>query len=70
MSPQAAEWANLGAGCINLGTSLLGPILMAKINRRPLMLMSTLVSSLFLLTFALMLNFIVGFLKFNYFKQF
>ncbi|KAM7345809.1 solute carrier family 2, facilitated glucose transporter member 1-like isoform 2-T2 [Cochliomyia hominivorax] len=42
MSSQAAEWANLGAGSLNLATSLLGPFLMAKIDRRPLMLMSTL----------------------------
>ncbi|XP_037823260.1 solute carrier family 2, facilitated glucose transporter member 1-like isoform X1 [Lucilia sericata] len=58
MTAQAAEWANLGAGSLNLATSLLGPMLMAKINRRPLMLMSSLVCSFFLLSFALMLNFI------------
>lgn len=61
MSSQAAEWANLGAGSLNLATSLLGPFLMAKIDRRPLMLMSSLVCSFFLLSFALMLNFIVSF---------
>ncbi|XP_061401259.1 solute carrier family 2, facilitated glucose transporter member 3-like [Musca vetustissima] len=58
VSDQAAEWANLGAGSLNLATSLLGPFLMARVNRRPLMLISSLLCSIFLLSFALMLNFI------------
>lgn len=44
-----AEWANLGAGCLNLATSLLGPYLMAKYNRRPLMMLSSITCSAFLL---------------------
>ncbi|XP_073812622.1 solute carrier family 2, facilitated glucose transporter member 1-like isoform X2 [Musca autumnalis] len=58
LSDQAAELANLGAGSINLATSLLGPYLMARVNRRPLMLISTLLCCIFLLGFALMLFFI------------
>uniref|UniRef100_A0A1A9ZCA7 Major facilitator superfamily (MFS) profile domain-containing protein n=1 Tax=Glossina pallidipes TaxID=7398 RepID=A0A1A9ZCA7_GLOPL len=30
LSTTDAEWANLGAGCLNLATSFLGPVLMAK----------------------------------------
>ena len=41
LSTANAEWANLGAGCLNLPTSFLGPILMTKVNRRSLMLFSS-----------------------------
>lgn len=59
LSDQEAEWANLGAGSLNLAVSLLGPFLMARVNRRPLMLVSSMLCSIFLLSFALMLHFIV-----------
>uniref|UniRef100_A0A1I8MKE2 Major facilitator superfamily (MFS) profile domain-containing protein n=1 Tax=Musca domestica TaxID=7370 RepID=A0A1I8MKE2_MUSDO len=58
LSDQEAEWANLGAGSLNLAVSLLGPFLMARVNRRPLMLVSSMLCSIFLLSFALMLHFI------------
>ncbi|XP_037911679.1 solute carrier family 2, facilitated glucose transporter member 3-like isoform X1 [Hermetia illucens] len=48
-----AEWANLGAGSLNLLTAFFTPLIMAKINRRPVMLTSTFASAiaLFALTF-------------------
>ncbi|TMW43750.1 hypothetical protein DOY81_011170 [Sarcophaga bullata] len=60
LSAADAEWANLGAGCLNLATSFLGPILMAKVNRRPLMLFSSAVCGIFLFTIAFILNYIVS----------
>ncbi|KAH8370543.1 hypothetical protein KR093_003985, partial [Drosophila rubida] len=41
LSPRTAEWLNLAAGNVNLLTSLMGPLLMAKFNRRTLMLLSS-----------------------------
>ncbi|XP_068143777.1 solute carrier family 2, facilitated glucose transporter member 3-like isoform X1 [Drosophila tropicalis] len=61
LSTQASEWANLGAGCLNLFTSLLGPVLMERVNRRPLMLFSTFFCTIFLFLFAMMLQFIDSF---------
>ncbi|XP_017838395.1 solute carrier family 2, facilitated glucose transporter member 3 [Drosophila busckii] len=58
LSAQAAEWANLGAGSVNLAVSLLGPMLMARVNRRPLMLVSCGFCALFLFLFAMLLHFI------------
>ncbi|XP_037950682.1 solute carrier family 2, facilitated glucose transporter member 1-like isoform X1 [Teleopsis dalmanni] len=56
-TPQA-EWANLGAGCLNLATSFLGPVLMAKVNRRPLMMFSSAICSGFLFAIAFILYYI------------
>ncbi|XP_017077537.2 solute carrier family 2, facilitated glucose transporter member 3 [Drosophila eugracilis] len=58
LSVQASEWANLGAGSLNLATSMLGPILLERVNRRPLMLFSTFFCTVFLFLFAMMLQFI------------
>ncbi|KAH8366863.1 hypothetical protein KR084_008552 [Drosophila pseudotakahashii] len=58
LSVQASEWANLGAGSLNLATSMLGPILLERVNRRPLMLFSTFFCTVFLFLFAMMLYFI------------
>jgi cyanate permease len=44
-----AEWANLGAGCLNLLVSFFSPVLMEKVNRRPLMLTSCFGCGIFLL---------------------
>lgn len=44
-----AEWANLGAGCLNLFVSFFSPILMEKVNRRPLMLTSCIGCGIFLM---------------------
>ncbi|XP_017017068.1 solute carrier family 2, facilitated glucose transporter member 1 isoform X1 [Drosophila kikkawai] len=61
LSPQAAEWANLGAGSLNLATSMLGPVLLERVNRRPLMLFSTFFCAVFLFLLAMMLYFIESF---------
>lgn len=61
LTAQAAEWANLGAGSVNLATSFLGPVLMERVNRRPLMAFSTLFSAIFLFLFAMLLQFIESF---------
>ncbi|XP_017111581.1 solute carrier family 2, facilitated glucose transporter member 1 [Drosophila elegans] len=61
LSVQASEWANLGAGSLNLATSMLGPVLLERVNRRPLMLFSTFFSAIFLFLFAMMLYFIESF---------
>ncbi|XP_054739201.1 solute carrier family 2, facilitated glucose transporter member 1-like [Anastrepha obliqua] len=58
LSASAAEWTNLGAGSLNLAVSLVGPYLMARFNRRSLMLFSTFFSALALASFALLLYFI------------
>lgn len=39
-SQSNAEWANLGAGCLNLFVSFFSPVLMARVNRRPLIMLS------------------------------
>uniref|UniRef100_A0A1A9VQJ1 Major facilitator superfamily (MFS) profile domain-containing protein n=1 Tax=Glossina austeni TaxID=7395 RepID=A0A1A9VQJ1_GLOAU len=61
LSTTDAEWANLGAGCLNLATSFLGPVLMAKVNRRPLMMFSSAVCACFLFTIAFILYYIEAF---------
>ncbi|XP_055921401.1 solute carrier family 2, facilitated glucose transporter member 1 isoform X2 [Eupeodes corollae] len=58
LSTTNAEWANVGAGFLNLVTSFLGPYLMANVNRRPIMQFSCFVCSMFLLAFAFILHFI------------
>lgn len=58
LSAADAEWANLGAGCLNLLTSFLSPYLMANVNRRPLMQFSCFSCAIFLLAFAFVLRFI------------
>ena len=60
LSPQAAELANLGAGSTNLAAALLGPMLMERFNRRPLMLFSSFFCCVFLFLFAILLQFIVS----------
>jgi len=57
-----AQWANLGAGCLNLCVSLLGPWLMATCNRRTLMMFSCALCSIFLFTIAFVLFYIVSLL--------
>ncbi|XP_073811201.1 solute carrier family 2, facilitated glucose transporter member 1-like [Musca autumnalis] len=58
LSTTDAEWANLGAGCLNLATSFLGPILMSRINRRPLMMFSSSLCACFLFALAFVLYYI------------
>ncbi|KAH8372990.1 hypothetical protein KR009_009610 [Drosophila setifemur] len=54
-SAGAATWLNLGIGCFNLCTSLLGPLLIHKFPRRPLMMLSCFICalSLFAMSFGL-----------------
>ncbi|XP_067631515.1 solute carrier family 2, facilitated glucose transporter member 1 [Eurosta solidaginis] len=58
LSTPDAEWANLGAGCLNLCVSLCGPFLMSKFNRRALMMFSSGFCAAFLFTIAFVLFFI------------
>ncbi|XP_028893470.2 solute carrier family 2, facilitated glucose transporter member 3 isoform X2 [Zeugodacus cucurbitae] len=58
LSTADAEWANLGAGCLNLCVAFLGPMLMSKLNRRPVMMFSSGICSVFLFTIAFVLYFI------------
>ena len=60
LSPENAEWANLGAGCLNLATSFLSPMLMTKVNRRPLMMFSCGICAGFLFALAFALFYIVS----------
>ncbi|CAO1426271.1 unnamed protein product, partial [Diamesa tonsa] len=55
LSSVDAKWANLGAGCVNLFVSFFSPMLMEKVNRRPLSLLScgACAFMLILLTFVL-----------------
>ncbi|KAH8371635.1 hypothetical protein KR093_008344, partial [Drosophila rubida] len=53
-----AQWANLGAGCLNLTISLLGPLLMATCRRRTLMMLSSSLCAVFLFCIAFVLNYI------------
>lgn len=60
LSEVNAQWANLGAGCLNLCISLLGPLLMATCNRRSLMMLSSALCAIFLFGIAFVLNYIVS----------
>ncbi|KAM8714314.1 hypothetical protein ACLKA7_014444 [Drosophila subpalustris] len=53
-----AQWANLGAGCLNLSISLLGPLLMATCRRRTLMMLSSSLCAVFLFCIAFVLFYI------------
>lgn len=53
-----AEWANLGAGCINLFIACFSPFLMKNIDRRPLAFLSCLVSGIFLATLVFIVHYI------------
>ncbi|KAH8407633.1 hypothetical protein KR222_008284 [Zaprionus bogoriensis] len=51
IAPRTAELLNLCAGNVNLFTSLLGPLLMARFNRRTLMLLSSFFCALLMFSF-------------------
>lgn len=55
-----AQWANLGAGCINLLIASFSPYLMAKVNRRPLAFWSTFVSGIMLAILTVIVSLIVS----------
>lgn len=53
-----AEYANLGAGCINLFVAFFSPFLMKTINRRPLGMLSCAGSCVFLFILTFVIHFI------------
>ncbi|EDW02268.1 solute carrier family 2, facilitated glucose transporter member 7 isoform X2 [Drosophila grimshawi] len=55
----SATWLNLGMGGFNLACSLLGPVLLRKFNRRPLMFCSCILCSLSLAGMSLSLYFLL-----------
>lgn len=54
-----AKWANLAAGCLNLSVSCFSPILMERVNRRPLMLTSCCGCAFFLMLLSVFYGFAV-----------
>ncbi|XP_052893371.1 solute carrier family 2, facilitated glucose transporter member 3-like isoform X1 [Anopheles moucheti] len=58
LSSNAAKFANLGVGCLNLFVSLFGPLLMARYNRRALSILSCscCAINLFILTLSIHFN--------------
>lgn len=56
--PEDAEYANLGAGCINLFVAFFSPFLMKTVNRRPLALISCFGSFVFLVVLTCIVHFI------------
>jgi MFS transporter, SP family, solute carrier family 2 (facilitated glucose transporter), member 3 len=60
LSSADAKWANLGAGCMNLFVSFFSPLLMARVNRRPLSILSCVVCGVFLFALTLFFRFIVS----------
>lgn len=55
---EQAEYANLGAGCINLFVAFFSPLLMKTINRRPLSMFSCAGSFVFLIVLTFVVHFI------------
>lgn len=64
LSHSNAQWANLGAGCINLFIAGFSPVLMSKVNRRPLILWSCFFSGLWLTVLTFIVHYIVSVLSF------
>lgn len=60
LSHSDAQWANLGAGCINLFIAGFSPLLMTKLNRRPLILWSSFISGVFLTILTFIVHYIVS----------
>ncbi|CRL05839.1 CLUMA_CG018866, isoform A [Clunio marinus] len=52
-----AKWANLAAGCLNLFVSFFSPVLMERVNRRPLMLTSCCGCAVFLFLLSIFYSF-------------
>lgn len=59
LSSTNAKWANLGTGFINFFVASFTPYLMAKINRRPLVIFSTFGSGVMLVILTVVLSLIV-----------
>lgn len=58
--PRTSELLNLCAGNVNLFASLMGPLLMAKFNRRTLMLLSSSFCALLMFSFGWLSEYSVG----------
>lgn len=58
--PRTSELLNLCAGNVNLFTALLGPLLMAKFNRRTLMLLSSFFCALLIFCFGFLSEYSVS----------
>ncbi len=59
LSSTNAKWVNLGAGCINFLVAPFTPYLMGKVDRRPLLLFSTVASGIMLVIFTIASSLIV-----------
>lgn len=70
LSTTNAQWANLGAGCINLFIASFSPLLMAKCNRRPLAMWSCFVSGIFLTVLTFVVSYIVSLENLRFFVLF
>lgn len=53
-----AQYANLGAGCVNLFVAFFSPFLMKTVNRRPLSMLSCFGSFVFLIVLTAVVHFI------------
>lgn len=60
VSLENAKWINLGIGLLAFTIACCTPIIMAKINRRPMILFSCFFSAIFLTILALSIHFIVS----------
>lgn len=58
LSLSSAQWANLGAGCLNLFIACFSPMLMQRFNRRPIILGSCFISGVFLLLLTIVVTYI------------
>lgn len=62
VSLENAKWINLGIGLLACLIALCTPVIMAKINRRPLILFSCFFSAIFLTILAISIELIVSIL--------
>lgn len=60
LSTESANWANLGAGIITIITASTSPFIMAKLNRRPVILVSCTLCGIFLTLLTVIVYFIVS----------
>lgn len=66
LDKETAEWANLGAGCLNLFIAFFSPVLMQTFNRRPIILGSCFMSGVFLMLLTVVTSFIDAVSWFSY----
>lgn len=58
LSLSDAQWASLGAACLNLFIAFFSPTLMSRCNRRPIIIYSCLVSGVFLVMLTIVFTYI------------